>query len=120
MICIIKYIDEVEFFESLSHASDKLRAKVLKTLLSIERMGLIVVDIDSLKDGLFEIRVKHDSNIFRVIFFCDHVQRSCIVVTHGFVKKSQKIPRRELLKARKRYKEYKEGYISENSDTKNA
>lgn len=54
-------------------------------------------------DGLFELRVKNKEGIARV-FYCTTV-RSRVVMLHGFVKKSQKTPPRELQLARSRLAE---------------
>jgi phage-related protein len=48
----------------------------------------------ALGNGLFEIRVKADEGIGRA-FFCNIVGRK-IVILHGFIKKTDKIPKREL------------------------
>ncbi len=57
-------------------------------------------------NGLFELRLKGTDGIARV-FFCTLVGRS-IMMLHSFVKKTQKIPPRELQVARKRMKEVKD------------
>lgn len=57
----------------------------------------------SMRDGLFELRLKAAEGIARV-FFCTVVARK-IVVLHQFVKKSEKTPARELKTARNRMKE---------------
>ncbi len=54
-------------------------------------------------DGLFEIRAKSGEGIGRV-FYCVLVGRH-IVILHGFVKKSDKTPAKELKIARNRMKE---------------
>ncbi len=54
-------------------------------------------------DGLFEIRAKAEEGIGRA-FYCAMVGRH-IVILHGFVKKSDKTPQRELNVARQRLKE---------------
>ena len=53
--------------------------------------------------GLFEIRVKGKEGIGRSIF-CT-VKGKEIIVLHSFVKKTQKIPKKDLDIARKRMKE---------------
>jgi len=60
---------------------------------------------DSLGQGLFEIRARGKEGIGRA-FFCTLVERK-IVVLHAYIKKSQKIPVRELDVARKRLAEVK-------------
>ena len=60
----------------------------------------------SLSNGLFELRLKSKEGIGRV-FYCTKVEKN-IVMLHSFVKKSQKIPKREMDIALKRLKEVKE------------
>ena len=57
----------------------------------------------SLGDGLFEIRAKGKEGIGRSLFAL--VIEDEIVILHSFIKKSQKTPKKELDKARKRLKE---------------
>lgn len=54
----------------------------------------------SLGDGLFEIRMKGKEGIGRA-FFCTVIDRK-ILILHVFIKKSQKIPEKEINIARKR------------------
>jgi phage-related protein len=56
-------------------------------------------------DGLFEIRAKGAEGIGRA-FFCCIVGRRLIIL-HGFIKKTQTTPSKELEIARKRLKEIK-------------
>ena len=56
-------------------------------------------------EGLFEIRAHGREGIARV-FYCTVVGRR-IVMLHGFVKKTDKTPARELALARQRMKEVK-------------
>ncbi|MFY2610814.1 hypothetical protein HMPREF3069_05115 [Achromobacter xylosoxidans] len=58
-------------------------------------------------DGLFEIRAKGEEGIGRA-FFCSLVGRR-IVILHGFIKKTQQTPQKELKLARKRLKEVLNG-----------
>jgi len=58
-----------------------------------------------LKQGLFEIRAKGQEGIGRS-FFCT-VSNKEIVILHSFIKKSQKIPKKELKIARTRLNEVK-------------
>jgi phage-related protein len=50
------------------------------------------------KDGIFEVRGKVGSNISRVLYFF-HVDRK-IILTNGFVKKTQKNPKNEITLAK--------------------
>jgi phage-related protein len=56
-------------------------------------------------DGLFEIRAKGHDGIGRA-FFCQLINRQ-VVILHGFIKKTQNTPVKELQLARKRLKEIK-------------
>jgi len=58
-------------------------------------------------DGLFEIRARGGEGIGRA-FFCTSVSQR-IVILHGFIKKTQLAPIRELKVARKRQKEVQRG-----------
>ncbi len=55
-------------------------------------------------DGLYEIRVQVNSNIFRIFSFFD--KGNLIVLINGFQKKSMLIPKIEIEMAKKLMKEY--------------
>ncbi len=57
-----------------------------------------------IKDGLFELRIEWESNIYRVFFIFDGDK--IVVLFNGFQKKSQKTPASEINKALKIKKEY--------------
>lgn len=61
-----------------------------------------------LEDGIFEVRGKVGSDISRVLYFFYHDGK--IILTNGFIKKTQKIPRSEILKAQKYRADYLERY----------
>ena len=51
-----------------------------------------------LKDGIFELRCSLREKIARTLYF--YQKGAKIVITHGFIKKSQKTPMREIRKAK--------------------
>ena len=53
---------------------------------------------------IYEIRSKHSNNIQRALYF--HVNYNKYIVTHGFTKKTQKTPSREIQRAKVIKKEY--------------
>jgi len=55
-------------------------------------------------DGLFEIKIEYQSNIYRV--FCCFDEGKLIVLLNGFQKKTQKTPKKEIDKAMRIKKEY--------------
>jgi phage-related protein len=55
-------------------------------------------------NGLFEIRIEYNSNIYRV--FCCFDEGQIVVLFNGFQKKTQKTPKEEIEKAKRLKKEY--------------
>ncbi|MBN1407167.1 MAG: type II toxin-antitoxin system RelE/ParE family toxin [Calditrichaceae bacterium] len=55
-------------------------------------------------DGLFEIRIEFESNIFRI--FCCFDEGNLVVLFNGFQKKTRKTPKNEIEKALKIKQEY--------------
>jgi phage-related protein len=95
-----------EFLDSLQN---KHYAKVVRDLNLLKRFGFQLAatqHVKHLDDGIFELRTSFSSNIFRVCFF--HVIRDKIILTHGFVKKTQKTPREEINRAKKLRNEFYE------------
>jgi phage-related protein len=60
--------------------------------------------VKHLIDGLFEIRMEYNGNIYRVFFIFD--EGNIIVLFNGFQKKSQKSPTNEITKALKIKEDY--------------
>ena len=80
-----------------------LRSKTLRTISFLEERGHLIGAPDSkhLEDGIFELRTTMGDNTGRVLFFFCVGDKA--VLTHGFKKKTQRTPRREIEKA-KRYR----------------
>ena len=93
-----------DFYEK---QTQKVKDKILWTFRIIETQ--LQVPTDYLKhlegtDGLYEIRIKQGSNIFRIFCFFD--EGKLIILANGFQKKTQKTPNSEIDKALKIKKEY--------------
>lgn len=58
-----------------------------------------------LEDGIFEIRAKQGSNITRILYFFFVGKK--IILTNGFIKKTQKTPKNQIELAKKYRDEYK-------------
>jgi len=58
------------------------------------------------EDGLFEIRIKVGTNIYRIFCFFD--KGNLVILLNGFQKKSQKTPRNEIERALKLKQSYYE------------
>lgn len=104
---------KVEFYDlkvkdSIKNWPKHLWAKFLKIVELIKQMGpheLGMPHVKSLAGGLFEIRAKSDEGIARAIF-CIR-QGRVVIILCGFIKKTQKIPAKELELAKKRMMEIK-------------
>lgn len=59
-----------------------------------------------LEDGIYEIRVKVGSDIFRIFCFFD--EGRLIILLHALQKKRQKLPRKDIVKAKKLRSKYYE------------
>ncbi len=55
-------------------------------------------------DGIYEIRVEFESNIFRILCFFD--EGHLVVLINSFQKKTQKTPKAEIVLAKKLKKQY--------------
>jgi phage-related protein len=93
--------------EEIFSLPDTLLARYLKLADLIEKYGadLGMPHTKALGKSLFELRVKGKEAIAR-IFYCTMIEKR-IHMLHCFIKKSQKIPDKELSIARKRLKEVK-------------
>ncbi len=85
---------------------DKMQAKVLRTIKMLADNGtnLRKPYSEHLTDGIFEIRAKVGSDISRVLYF--FVIGKKVVLTNGFIKKTQKTPKNEIETAKKYRNEY--------------
>ena len=94
-----------EFIDSLDI---KMQAKMLRTIAFLQENGSDLREPYSeyLRDGILELRAKVGSNISRVLYFFYDGKKA--VLTHGFIKKTQKTPKKEIDRAI----HYKEEYFS--------
>lgn len=103
-----------EFLDSLNI---KMRNKALDSLLILEEYGNTLREPYSkfVGDGLFELRIKFSSDISRIFYFF-YIDNK-IVLTNGFVKKTQKTPRGQLKLARKYKADYEQRAQERSSKT---
>lgn len=108
---------EIEFYQKangeypaldfINAQPTKMKTKIYRKVQLLKEVGNALREPDSkfLGDGIFELRTKQGSDITRVLYFFFVGKR--IVLTNGFVKKTDKTPRNEIEKALK----YQEDYI---------
>jgi len=88
-------------------AQDKI-FKMLEIIQTLERVPSHYLKAIRNTEGLYEVRVRLGSNIWRVFCFFD--EGKLVILLNGFVKKTQKTPKAEINKAAllmKRYYEIK-------------
>lgn len=93
----------VDFLDSLD---TKMSAKLIGLMEILEEKGteLRMPYSEYLEDGIFELRCKQGNNIVRVMYF--FYVGKIIVVTNGFIKKTQKIPAKEVKLAKRRREDW--------------
>ena len=94
-----------DFLDSLD---DKMRAKMILTVDMLKTNGNRLREPYSkpLDDGIMELRAVVGTNISRVLYFFVVGQK--VILTNGFIKKTQKTPKKEITLAQK----YREDYIA--------
>ncbi len=86
-----------DFLDSLP---GKVAQKVTWVLRLLEDLDIVPSSYFKKLSGteeIWECRIKFGSNAYRI--FCFFIDNFVVVLTHGFVKKSQKIPKREIERA---------------------
>ncbi len=91
---------EHHFISFYQNQDEKVKTKILYVLELIKQVDRVPEKF--LKhltgtDGLYEIRIEHKSNIYRL--FCCFDEGKLVVLFNGFQKKTQKTPKGELEKA---------------------
>lgn len=108
----VKYLEDAsEFMLTID------RGASLKLAYNIAKVSMGVKDSDIFKKlgdtDIWEFRARHGGNCYRLLSFWDNEAKSLVIATHGFVKKSEKTPKREIAKAeaiRKNYMENRKDY----------
>lgn len=88
-----------EWLKELSAQDRKTIGEDIKTVQFGWPLGMPLVD--HLEGDIWEVRIKLDNRIARVLFVID---KQTMILLHGFIKKSQKTPKPELDLAKQRLK----------------
>ncbi|MBQ4508325.1 MAG: type II toxin-antitoxin system RelE/ParE family toxin [Paludibacteraceae bacterium] len=59
-----------------------------------------------LSNEIWEFRSKYGGRQFRMLAFWDKKQKAMVIATHGFIKKTQKVPQREIERAEQIMRKY--------------
>ena len=93
-----------DFIDSLPKKVQEKIGAVLFTVTVAPRIPIRFFQHIAGTDGLYEIRVEFESNIYRI--FCCFDRGNLVILFNGFQKKSQKTPKSEIDKALKIKVEY--------------
>lgn len=111
---IVFYKDYFLSFFELQNLKVKTKISwTLDVISQLERVPETYLKHLENTDGLYEVRVQSGNDIFRIFCFFD--KGNLVVLANGFVKKTQKTPKREIEKAIK----IKEEYFLELKTTRN-
>jgi phage-related protein len=106
-VVFYSYNDKMPMDEILEELSknEKLEAKFFRELELLQLFGhLEEPHVKALENGIFELRIIQGNNHARTFFF--YMVGKQIIMTHGFIKKTNKTPRAELNKALEYKKEF--------------
>ncbi|MCR5833438.1 MAG: type II toxin-antitoxin system RelE/ParE family toxin [Selenomonadaceae bacterium] len=107
---------QVDFYETedgkqpiedfLNELDVKTRAKMISLMEILQEKGTSLREpyTKHLDDGIFELRCSSSVNVSRALFFFYIGNK--IIITNGFIKKTQKTPRKEIQLAKNRRTEY--------------
>ena len=85
---------------------EKAQKKVTFNIRRVE-CGEINKDLfKKLTDEIWELRTSYNGMCYRLLAFWDNERRVLIIATHGFVKKTWKVPKNEIARAESIMKEY--------------
>lgn len=104
----LEFIYSDEFIKFLESLRKKDKEKMLWTIERIEEFGVQFAIrqkwVDIIEKDLYEVRSQLGNNIQRAFYF--QIVNDKYYVTHGFTKKTQKTPSKEIRKARAIREEY--------------
>lgn len=85
---------------------EKAQKKVTFNIRKVE-CGEINQDLfKKLNDNIWELRTSYNGMCYRLLAFWDKEKRALIIATHGFIKKTWKVPLNEINRAEAFMKEY--------------
>lgn len=94
----------MDFYKKLDPILKSKIQYVFELIKQVERVPLKFLSPMTGYEGLFEIRVEFQSNIYRI--FCCFDEGRLVVLFNGFQKKAQKTPKKEIERAMRLKKEY--------------
>lgn len=99
----VTYMEQaIEFLESLPEkVQDKIAYNISKSRYFMDNELL-----KKLNDEIWEFRTRYQGTTYRLLAFWDNETGNLVIATHGFIKKTQKTPDKEIDRAEYLRKEY--------------
>lgn len=94
-----------EFLDSLPDKVFQKIAWVLQSVKELDKIPTIYFKKIINSNDIGECRISFGSNIYRI--FCFFKNGNIIILTHGIIKKTQKVPHSEIIKAEEYMKDYR-------------
>ena len=91
-----------EFLQSLSRGEKEEILADIKSATQTINSTLF----KKLSNEIWEFRSKYGGRQFRMLAFWDKKQKAMVIATHGFIKKTQKVPQREIERAEQIMRKY--------------
>lgn len=102
---IIFYEDHfIDFYNKQNRKVKEKIKYVLELIKQVERVPKKFLTHLTGTNGLYEIRIEYQTNIYRI--FCCFDKGNLVVLFNGFQKKSQKTPKKEIEKGLRLMKKY--------------
>ena len=105
----------LDFYKSLDEKIQEKIDWVFEIVKTADHIPKKFFDHLTGSNGLFEIRIEFESNIYRVLCFFD--KGNLVILINSFQKKTQKTPSKEIVLAEKLKKQY---FIDKKIDDENA
>jgi phage-related protein len=105
----------LDFYKSLDEKIQEKIDWVFEIVKTADHIPKKFFDHLTGSNGLFEIRIEFESNIYRVLCFFD--KGNLVILINSFQKKTQKTPPKEIVLAEKLKKQY---FIDKKIDDENA
>ena len=103
----IKIILSIEAHNFIEEQKEEVREKINANIRRIE-CGIISQALFKKLKGseIWELRTQYRGMAYRILAFWDKQRKSIVIATHGFVKKTEKTPAKEIARAEAIMNEY--------------
>ena len=99
----VYFLDEARDF--LLQLSDDEKEEVLANIKASTKVINSTL-FKKLNKDIWEFRSKYNGRQFRMLAFWDKTRKAIVIATHGFIKKTQKTPQKEIERAEQIMKKY--------------